>query len=584
MRVMLVDPDEAFASDLSDHLTEAGFEVVCSASPDQMRAHMRSRDFQAVMVDLSLRRMNGFDVARELRMEYAASDLAILLMSPRHREDSPEIVSLKQDTESAHYFLKPVEYSSVVAALRVPLPAPKSRPPADPVPGSKVDGLQAPAKAKKPAPGRLKSQKPREIHWENLREIVDIWTQKQTGTLVVAGQQAGAAIIVDGGLVDDDAYRITKSALKGGVVAFKPGQHDVTGDWARMGRLLFKGARAGSDPRTLRRYFSAVPTANEFTSVARALPLGKESRGFVGRINGVLTVAEIVDAGGFPLGDISRDIMALVQMGLFVLRRADDESAPKTPVSDAQATSKLSGQDRRQVVDANAREEGEQILVRLQKEFATIKDALPPVVLGVPADADRSMVDAAGARMRQRYAGLIARTDVSDEVRKLALEIAKKVDSAYRNFNLDTDIQTGSGRRARMTAFDEVEDMLERARVLIDAKDWVGADQLLSKAHEKRIDHVPVLANLGWARLHNPEHSLEDRTEEGKDFLLLAEQFDPMDADGQYYMAQVLVASNRLDAAEERAKRAAEAMPQDAHRSALLRKIRVLRAQEQAKG
>ncbi len=581
MRVMVVDPDEAFATEMSEHLTQAGFDVVHASSPDQMRAYMRSREFQAVMVDLSLRRMNGFDVARELRMEHPASELAILLMSPRHREESPEISSLKRDTESPHYFVKPMEYAAVVGALRMPLPAPKETPISAPPEQTENTEEASPSNAKKPEPKRKKSGKPREIHWDNLRELVAIWTEKQTGTLVVAGEGGGTAIIVDGGLVDDDAYRTTKSALIGGVVAFKPGQHDSVGDWGRLGRLLFKGARSGSDPRTLRRYFSAVPTPNQFTDIARSLPISKESRGFVGRINGVLTVAEIVDVGGFPLGDISRDITALVQMGLFELKRSADEAEPKVAETNKAAVSP--GTEGRHVIDANAVEDGEQMLVRLRKELETIKDALPPVVLGVPADADRAMVDAAGNRMRQRYAALIARPDASDDLRKLALEMAKKVDAAHRNFNHGADTQTGSGRRVRMTAFDEVEDMLNRARTLIEAKDWCAADELLSKAHEKRIDHVPVLANLGWARLHNPEHSLEERTEEGKDFLLLAEQFDPTDADGQYYMAQVLVASNRLEAAEERAKRATEAMPDDAHRGALLRKIRVLRAQEQAK-
>ena len=94
---------------------------------------------------------------------------------------------------------------------------------------------------------------------------------------------------------------------------------------------------------------------------------------------------------------------------------------------------------------------------------------------------------------------------------------------------------------------------------------------------------MAVLANLGWARLHNPNQSLESRTEEGKDFLLLAEEFDPTNGEGQYYMAQILVASSRLDAAEQRAERAAQADPSDTARAALLRKIRVLRAQQEAK-
>ena len=100
MRVLVVDPDDVFAAEVIEHLGQAGLEAVQAASPDQMRAHMRTRNFQAILVDLSLRRMNGFDVARELRMQHPASELEIVLMSPRHKVDAPEIVSLLRDTEA----------------------------------------------------------------------------------------------------------------------------------------------------------------------------------------------------------------------------------------------------------------------------------------------------------------------------------------------------------------------------------------------------------------------------------------------------------------------------------------------------
>ena len=65
MRVLVVDPDDPFAKEVADRLAQEGFEVVCATSPDQMRAHMRTRNFDTVLIDLSLRRMNGFDVARD---------------------------------------------------------------------------------------------------------------------------------------------------------------------------------------------------------------------------------------------------------------------------------------------------------------------------------------------------------------------------------------------------------------------------------------------------------------------------------------------------------------------------------------
>jgi tetratricopeptide (TPR) repeat protein len=163
----------------------------------------------------------------------------------------------------------------------------------------------------------------------------------------------------------------------------------------------------------------------------------------------------------------------------------------------------------------------------------------------------------------------------------LALQIAKIVDMAHRNFNFDAVTSTGLGAAAMFG--DDIDEMLEEGRSLIGDRRWTEADRLLARAHRKRIDHVPVLANLGWARLHNPEVDQETRTEEGNDYLLLAEQFDPMDGDGQYYLAQVLLAAGRLEEAEQRAERALKAVPEDAARKALVRKIKVLTARTEAK-
>jgi hypothetical protein len=237
------------------------------------------------------------------------------------------------------------------------------------------------------------------------------------------------------------------------------------------------------------------------------------------------------------------------------------------------------GQQESDVTEAS---EEEQLLQRLEREYATIRDAPPPVVLGVPADADKALVDKASARQRQRYAAIIARRDLGKPVRQVALDIAKRVDQAHRNFNFGSNAPV----EALVTAnqpLDEIGEMLQEGRAKIASKDWEGADRVLARAHKKRIDHVSVLANLGWARLHNPSIDLETRTEEGKDFLLLAEQFDPLDSDGQYYLAQVLLVSNRLEAAEQRAARAAKAEPEDGARLALLRKIRSRLAHDKTK-
>jgi len=313
-------------------------------------------------------------------------------------------------------------------------------------------------------------------------------------------------------------------------------------------------------------------TVAEHGGLARVLPLKDGSRKFVSRIDGEATVSVILDRAGLVLSEVSRDIVSLVRMGLISFLREEAAPTPPSRVEAAGIKEGVQALNRDAIRQAHEASGAEQMFSRLEREFSTIRHAAPPVVLGIPADSERPMVDKAAARMRQRYAEIVAKRDVSDDIRHLALEIAKRVDQAHRNFNFDQQVSTGS-RKANTTYVDEVDALLNQGKTFIAKKAWSEADDVLAKAHQKRIDNVPVLANLGWARIHNPDLDLSVRTEEGKDFLLLAEQFDPTDGDGQYYLAQLLVASNRLDAAEERAARAVKALPEDKVRQALLRKI-----------
>ncbi len=567
MRVLVVDPDDSFCSEALSALEGAGFSAVAAGTPDQVWAQFRASDFGAVLIDLSLKRMNGFDLARELRVAHAARSVEIVLMSPRHKRDSHEIVSLMRDTEARYFFNTPLDFSALVSALKTPQEFTKPQAP---------ESLGAKPKVKAPVGGaRLATNgvnprpKKRRINWENTRMMAEVWAGKATGTLRLEGDKSGGVSIVAGGLVDDAGVTLVKAALVGGTVSFEEAAMPGLGDWARFGRLLFKGARAGSDARRLRRYLTAVPTPTATMELARVLPLSDLARRFVARINGVLKVSEILELESLPVGEVSRDILAVLRLGMLKFCRED---------SDAQTPSaKVVAQKFSPAAQAPPATESEQLFVRLEREFATICDALPPVVLGIPADSKRAFVDRAGARMRQRYAEILARRDITEEVMSIALEIAKRVDSAHRNFNFKAQSSTGVGR-VTSTYVDDVEVLLAQGRELIRQKQWSKADATLAAAHKRRIDHVPVLANLGWARIHNPEVESETRTDEGRDYLLLAEQFDSSDSDGQYYLAQVLVASNRLEAAGERAKRALAAAPDDAARQTLVRKIKVLLA------
>jgi len=585
MRVLVVDPDESFASGVIGHLNQVGIEAVHASSPAQMDAHLRMRTHEAVLVDLSLRRMNGFDVARSLRLSHPSSELEIVLVSPIHSEDDPEIQTLKRDTACRTFLAKPVDLDALVQALQCPLasssaPESPTAPSPEPRPGGSAAASAMGKKFDEPAPRPRQGERRFTIHWHNAKVLVDIWLSRRTGVLALDGKRSGQTGLVDGGVVDEPGRKLIRAALGGGGIRFRETHVDGVGDWRRMGKLLFKAAYASGDARTLRRHLDAIPTPKDVTPFARMLPLSDDARKFVSRIDGGASVESILDRESIPAGDVSKAVIALARLGLFDL--IQDGASVLTGADDGPRTPKMSA-PRVPQDEIAAAQEPDSLLQRLQRELETVNLAPPPVVLGLPADSSRAMVDRAGERMRERYTEIQSRDDISAEARELAVAILKRVEVAHRTFNFDAQTVTGGLKKAAIIIGDEVEVLLDQGRGHIEEKQWSQADSVLAQAHQKQIDHVSVLANLGWARLHNPDLALEVRTEEGKDFLLLAEQFDPRNAEGQYYLAQVLVASGMLEAAEERAARAVESRGSDLLMQALLKKIRVMRASEEQK-
>lgn len=209
---------------------------------------------------------------------------------------------------------------------------------------------------------------------------------------------------------------------------------------------------------------------------------------------------------------------------------------------------------------------GAALLGRLRREAGDLGAASPAVVLGVPADADAALVQDAAARMRARYLEMTRDESLPAEARDLAAQILEKVEDAARNFF--------KARAAQGAAALDENRLLAAARELIAQRKWDQAERVLARARQLRADHAGVLANLGWAVYHNPARPVEARTAEARELLALAEQFDPYDGEGQYYLAELLYRGREFQAALSRADRAVRARPDHAESVSLSRRVR----------
>ena len=596
MRILVVDPDAQYSDLVAQRLGEDGHEVSVADNPDKMAALIRIRTPDVVFIDLSRRRMNGFDVARDLR-EVHGPNLRVFLTSPSHQATDAEVTGLIAELGVAMFFARTSDLDVLAEAVASPAPSPvpvasTTRP--QPARSETVVAERGGAPSGRTSSPKSSSAK-RTVSWDTARTLVDVWSRRASGTLRIQAPSGAVDVLIrDGGLVDTQSIYAVEAALAGAPAHFEPGPVEGVGDWTLFGNQIFVGCRMVCEESTALGYMSAVPMSTQSTQMARALTLTGPTRRLMGAIDEESELGELLLRIQAAPSEVSSDLEALVLLGFLTLRRGEliEDSGGSgaldvatTPqdvhaLQGARESTDLEGLPtiaQSAVASAHDSESPDKVHERLARELQTIDGAAPPVVLGVPPESGTSLVDEAAARMRDRYARLANDGRLSEETRELAQRIGRLISEAHRHFvfvdSSQEEAPEASGHG--LADMDRVEVLLDEGRKLIGRGEWAAADAILTEAHRHQLDHPGVLANLGWARLHNPARSEADRSDEGRDFLLLGEQFDPTDAEGQYFLAQYLLASNMLQAASERARRAKDAAPGDPARAALHRKIQI---------
>ncbi|MFY2641570.1 response regulator [Achromobacter deleyi] len=84
LRVLLVDDNEMGSELLAEFLAMSGLETRCAGTGEDALAQAASFDPQAVLVDILLPDMDGYELARQLRRRNAASRIYALSGLARH--------------------------------------------------------------------------------------------------------------------------------------------------------------------------------------------------------------------------------------------------------------------------------------------------------------------------------------------------------------------------------------------------------------------------------------------------------------------------------------------------------------------
>lgn len=469
----------------------------------------------------------------------------------------------------------------------------------------------------------------------NLSLLTRLWATRSTGTLRVVGGPGGLegwASFNRGGPGDAESARLVTGALFGGELAFEPGEVDVAGDWDGMADLLWKAARdPGQRSFALENRFQAL-SKTQWSALLLSLPLATATRRLLANISPSTTLGEAIAKSGVDDEVVSPDLQALTRLKIIAMgapgpapgaaapgrpgeptspttRRVDPTSAPPSagpsqsrghsgvatlsvgrsatasvsrpalhPSTATQGASRHGADGVRGMptstgsgvtstaVNARARDRINSVLRYLRGEVNNLGSAPPAVLLGVPVDASNELVLEAARRLRERYQGMIQDSSLDDEAHKLATQMLERVEEAAKNF--------GKARSAAAAGAMDEERLLVLAHELINQRQWDQAERVLTRARQLKADHVGVIANLGWARLHNPARPAADRANGALELLELAEQFDPQHAEGQYYLAELLYRLGEYARALPRAERAMRAAPENPAASSLARKLR----------
>ena len=104
-RVLLVDDSISVRKFVAQMLEKAGFEVATAADGAEAMARLGERDFDVLVTDLEMPRLNGYELLEDVRRRAGTRDLPVVILTTRSGEKHQH---LARRLGVNHYMTKPV--------------------------------------------------------------------------------------------------------------------------------------------------------------------------------------------------------------------------------------------------------------------------------------------------------------------------------------------------------------------------------------------------------------------------------------------------------------------------------------------
>ena len=114
MRILIVEDDKTLSDGLVRYLSQAGNIVETAASGTEADTLLVHEDYDLVILDVGLPGMDGYAVARALKMDPASAAIELIALTGYGSERDRQRA---QEAGFRHHFTKPIKLDDLQAAL-----------------------------------------------------------------------------------------------------------------------------------------------------------------------------------------------------------------------------------------------------------------------------------------------------------------------------------------------------------------------------------------------------------------------------------------------------------------------------------
>ncbi|MFT5686026.1 MAG: hypothetical protein ACI8RZ_006981 [Myxococcota bacterium] len=510
MATFLLSNDPQLTIRTAMALKSRGLDCQPFATAAEVTAATRAGLPEAILVDLSARRRERVRLLSELRRNYPAAQIPLIVFHPEDAE-APGIdkSALSVDLEYSLADIPPT-FSDTLKALVV---------------------------------SRLQDRPEGQAHPYALDTLARAWRQGLSGELALGRQKV---TLCEGGLVNSNQLAVLERGLLRGGLTFTPGSVSALGDWYSVGMALWSAARTRTTEGFYLTRQRRVLKARPNSARAEGLPISDATRQLLSDRRRELPLRRHLTALKIKPAVVEQDLEVLYLLGLYRFVAGRPRTARPKALQGLLPPSRSAHSNIMAHKPINDQLKNRLMLKRLRREVETLSGADEWTVLGIQPTHDTDLIAQAGERMTARYRDLAADTTI-DEVRQLAETLRLRVEDALQILSILAAVYQIYGTPKDPHCREEV--AFRKGIVMLERDEASMAMRLFSAACDERMQSPRNLAYLGWSTFRHKGLAAHG---ESLELLQLSESLDNQATTTQFFLASLEDSTKDLKRAEER--------------------------------